>query len=103
MKQELAALAVLLALLGAATPALADPDLQAMKREISKRLPGASVDYVKPSPVKGIYQVGVDGGDIVYVSADGRYLLSGTLIDLETKEDRTERVLAGQRVTSCYM
>ncbi len=98
MKQGIAALAVLLTLLGAATPALADSDMQAMKREIAKRLPGATVDYVEPSPVKGMYQVGIDGGDIVYVSADGRYLLSGTLIDLLTLENLTERVLAGQRV-----
>ena len=98
MKQAIAALAVLLTLLGAATPTLADADIQAMKRQIAKRLPGATVDYVEPSPVKGFYQVGVDGGDIVYVSADGRYLLSGTLIDLVSLENLTERVLAGQRV-----
>ncbi len=98
MKRILAVLAALLTILGTAASALADSDLEAMKRTIAERLPGASVDYVAPSPIKGIYQVGVDGGDIVYVSADGRYLLSGKMIDLETKEDLTERVLAAQRV-----
>ena len=98
MKQILIALAVSLALLGAAAPALAESDMQAIKRKIAERLPGATVDHVVPSPVKGIYQVGVNGGDVVYVSADGRYLLSGTLIDLVTQENLTERVLSGQRV-----
>ena len=98
MKQILMALAVLLASLGTAAPALAESDMQAMKRKIAERLPGATVDHVAPSPVKGIYEVGVNGGDVVYVSADGRYLLSGTLIDLVTQENLTERVLAGQRV-----
>ncbi|GMQ75151.1 MAG: DsbC family protein [Gammaproteobacteria bacterium] len=98
MKRILAVLAVLLTILGTAAPALAASDLQALKRKIAERLPGASVDYVAPSPVKGVYQVGVDGGDIVYVSADGRFLLTGKLIDLVTKEDITERVLAAQRV-----
>jgi thiol:disulfide interchange protein DsbC len=98
MKRILAVLAVLLTILGTPASALADSDLQALKREIAERLPGASVDYVAPSPVKGVYQVGVDGGDIVYVSADGRFLLTGKMIDLVTKEDMTERVLAAQRV-----
>ncbi len=98
MKRILAVLAVLLTILGTAAPVLADSDLQALKREIAERLPGASVDYLAPSPVKGVYEVGVDGGDIVYVSADGRFLLTGKMIDLVTKEDMTERVLAAQRV-----
>jgi len=98
MKQKLMALAVLLALFSTAAPALAETDLQAVKRKIAERLPGATVDHVAPSPVKGIYEVGVDGGDIIYVSADGRYLLSGVMIDLVTQENLTERVLAGRRV-----
>ena len=98
MKQKLMALAVLLPLLSTTAPALAESDLQAIKRTISERLPGATVDHVAPSPIKGIYEVGVDGGDIIYVSADGRYLLSGVMIDLVTQENLTERVLAGRRV-----
>ncbi len=98
MKQKLMALAVLLALFSTTAPALAESDLQAIKRKIAERLPGATVDHVAPSPVKGIYEVGVDGGDIIYVSADGRYLLSGVMIDLVTQENLTERVLAGRRV-----
>ena len=92
------ALAVLLPLFSTTAPALAESDLQAIKRTISERLPGATVDHVAPSPIKGIYEVGVDGGDIIYVSADGRYLLSGVMIDLVTQENLTERVLAGRRV-----
>ncbi len=98
MKQRLIALAVLLALFSTTAPALAESDLQAVKRKIAERLPGATVDHVALSPVKGIYEVGVDGGDIIYVSADGRYLLSGVMIDLVTQENLTERVLAGRRV-----
>ena len=98
MKQILMALAVSAALLGTAAPVLAEPDMQVFKREIAERLPGATVDHVAPTPIKGIYEVGIDGGDIVYVSADGRYLLSGVLMDLVTQENLTERVLAGKRV-----
>ncbi len=97
MKQKLMAVAVLLTLLSPAAPALAESDMQAIKRKIAERLPGATVDHIAPSPVTGMYEVGVNGGDVVYVSADGRYLLSGTLIDLVTQENLTERVLARQR------
>jgi thiol:disulfide interchange protein DsbC len=97
MKQKLMALAVLLAMFSATAPALAESDLQAFKRKLAERLPGATVDHVAPSAVKGIYEVGVDGGDIIYVSADGRYLLSGVMIDLETQENLTERVLTVRR------
>lgn len=98
MNQKLMAIAVLLTLLSTAAPALADSDMQAIKLKIAERLPGATVDHIAPSPVTGMYEVGVNGGDVVYVSADGRYLLSGTLIDLVTQENLTERVLARQRL-----
>ncbi len=98
MNQKLMVVAVVLTLLSTAAPALAESDMQAIKRKIAERLPGATVDHIAPSPVTGMYEVGVNGGDVVYVSADGRYLLSGTLIDLVTQENLTERVLAGQRL-----
>lgn len=97
MKQTMMALTVSATLLATAAPAFSDSDIQAITRTIAERLPGATVDHVAPSPVKGLYEVGVDGGDVVYVSEDGRYLLGGALIDLVTKENLTERVLAGQR------
>lgn len=100
MKQVLMALAVGVAMLATAAPALAESDLQAVKRKIAERLPGATVDHVAASPVKGVYEVGIDGGDVVYVSADGRYLFNGALIDLVSRENLTERVLAGRRVKS---
>jgi thiol:disulfide interchange protein DsbC len=100
MKPVLMAVAVVIAMLGTAVPVLAESDLQAVKRMIAKRLPGATVDHVAASPVKGVYEVGVDGGDVVYVSADGRYLFNGALIDLVNQENLTERVLAGRRVKS---
>jgi thiol:disulfide interchange protein DsbC len=92
------ALALFLFSLAGSHSAAADSDTETIKREVAKRLPGVTVDHVVKSPVKGVFEVGIDGGDVVYVSADGRYLLSGTLIDLVTQENLTERVLSEQRV-----
>ena len=100
MKQILMAFTVALTMLGTVSPALAESDIQAIKREIAARLPGATVEHVAPSPVAGIYEVGINGGDVVYVTADGRYLLSGVLIDLVTQENLTERVLKRQRLNA---
>lgn len=98
MKQLLMALAASSALLMNGAPAVADTDVQALKDQLTRRLPGATVDHVAPTPAKGIYEVGINGGDILYVTEDGRYLLSGALVDLETRENLTEGVLARQRV-----
>ncbi len=98
MKQKLLAFVISAAFLMAAVHAFAESDIQSLTRAIDERLPGVKVDYVDPSPVEGIYEVGINGGDIVYVSSDGKYLLSGVLIDLVTQENLTERVLARQRV-----
>lgn len=97
MRKMPAVLVVFLALLGAVVSAFAESHLQALKLKIAERLPGASIDHVAPTPVNGIYEVGVNGTEIYYVSADGRYLLSGVLMDLVTQENLTEQVLAGQR------
>lgn len=98
MKQKLLPLVISTAFLMAVAPAFADSDIQSLTRIIDERLPGVKVDYVDSSPVEGIYEVGINGGDIVYVSSDGKYLLSGVLINLVTQENLTERVLARKRV-----
>jgi len=99
MKHALTTLAALIALIGAAPSVLAERDIQELKRALAERLPGANLDNLAPTPIEGLYELRV-GGRIVYVSDDGRYLLSGRLIDLETREDLTERVLAKERVSA---
>ena len=78
--------------------AFSEADIAAVKAIIAERIPGVKVEHIQPSPIDGVYEVGIEGNDVVYVSADGRYLLSGTLIDLVTRENLTERVLAAQRM-----
>jgi thiol:disulfide interchange protein DsbC len=47
------------------------------------------VDAIKPSEVKGLYEVSV-GSSVFYVSEDGKYLLEGHLIDIAARKDLTE-------------
>ena len=54
-----------------------------------KTLVGAAADSVKATPVNGVFEVKF-GGDIFYISGDGRYIFAGDLIDAQTKTSLTE-------------
>lgn len=52
-------------------------------------LPNLKPDAIAESPIPGLYEV-TFGTRIVYVTADGRYLLKGQIVDLETRAPVTE-------------
>lgn len=66
--------------------AAAESDARAL---ISKRLPGVSAEEVSETPVAGLYEV-VVGANVVYMSAEGRYLVQGEMLDLEGNTNLTE-------------
>jgi thiol:disulfide interchange protein DsbC len=70
----------------AVTPAANDV---AIRVAIEKAMPDAEIDSIKASPIPGYREVAI-GGRIVYVSADGRYLIQGSLFDLNTRTSLTE-------------
>jgi thiol:disulfide interchange protein DsbC len=63
---------------------------------IHSLLPTAVIDAVNPSDLPGFYEVTI-GGQIAYVSADGKYLLQGTLYNVPAKRDLTAASIADQR------
>ena len=67
----------------------------AIKAAIVKKFPDISVDAVRPSPMKGIYEV-VMGADTAYVSADGKFLIAGDMYEIDTRTNVTE---AGRQKT----
>jgi thiol:disulfide interchange protein DsbC len=69
--------------------AVAVADRAADEAAIRKALPGLDIDAIEPAPIQGFYEVLV-GPHVVYVSDDGRYMLQGDLIDLETRMSLTE-------------
>ena len=56
---------------------------------VARQFPGTRVEDVRPTPVAGLYEL-VHGADIVYVSADGKYALSGDLLNLANNDNLTE-------------
>ena len=51
--------------------------------------PELSADAVRETPIEGLYEV-VVGDRVVYMSADGRYLIQGEFIDLKTERSISE-------------
>lgn len=46
---------------------------------LSETQPGMQIDDIAPSPIPGLYQVAIQGGQTIFVSADAQYLIPGDL------------------------
>lgn len=83
-------LAVVLVVLLSGSAAVAnDAELEAVRAKMSGMFEAIEPENVMPSPIDGWYTV-QQGSIVAYVSADGRYLLQGDLIDLEQQVNLTE-------------
>jgi len=70
--------------------AFANPGSQAaIEASLKKVLPDMKTDQIRPSPIEGVSEVQV-GPRLFYVTNDGKYLLQGSLIDLQTRQDISE-------------
>ena len=78
---------------------VAHADEAAIKKALEKSMPTAKIESIKPSEIKGLYEV-VLGANIYYASEDGKYLLQGRLIDLANRMDLTEQRMGATRKTA---
>lgn len=69
----------------------------AVVRQLQQVFPEVQAEQVSLSPVPGLYELRV-GPQIAYVSADGRYLLRGDIIELQTDTNVSERRRASARL-----
>lgn len=81
-------LAIALAL-SSATLCFADEELDGVREKISGLFPEIKAEHVFPGPLDGWYTIR-KGAIVAYVSADGRYLMQGDMIDLESQVNLTE-------------
>jgi thiol:disulfide interchange protein DsbC len=85
-----------LAVFAAAASAHADDGEKTVRDAMHSLLPLAVIDHVVKSDLPGFYEV-IVSGQVVYVSADGKYLLQGNLYDVPSKKDLTAARLAAMR------
>lgn len=71
-------------------------DKAAVQKKLASLIPGGEKLPITESGVKGLYQVTV-GAKIVYISADGQYVINGTIVNLDTRENLTEVALNNAR------
>lgn len=76
--------------------AQAADEKQVVTDAIHTLVPTAKIDAVEKSAVDGFYEV-VTSGQVVYVSADGKYLMQGSMYDLANRRDLTDARMAGLR------
>ncbi|MEY3807130.1 MAG: hypothetical protein RI893_106 [Pseudomonadota bacterium] len=75
---------------------VAQADESAIRAALAKSMPSVKVGSVKPSEISGLFEATV-GGNIFYVSNDGKYLIQGHLVDVAARTDLTEGKLGGAR------
>ncbi len=83
-------------LLAISQVAVAADDFSIIEERIRGLAPNANSIAISETPIDGILMVQING-DIVYTSADGKYMFQGRIIDLDTREDITETSKAGFR------
>jgi thiol:disulfide interchange protein DsbC len=90
------------AAMSAATVSVPPPAANApeniVRQTIQRLVPKAQIDQVTPAPMPGFYQV-IASGHLVYVSADGKYVLNGDLIDAAKGTSLTDDAWANYRKT----
>lgn len=54
-----------------------------VQEALAAKFPGVEAENVRPTPIPGIWEIAV-GGQVVYLSEDGQYMLRGDVVDLKT-------------------
>jgi thiol:disulfide interchange protein DsbC len=74
----------------------ADSNLELVQKTLQKIMPRGKPDSVAESTIAGLYEA-VYGSQIVYVTADGRYMVEGDIYDINKRVNLTEGKRQGGR------
>jgi thiol:disulfide interchange protein DsbC len=73
----------------AASASITTADENAVRTTLQHIFPEQNVQSLQPSPVAGVFEAVIDGR-AYYVSADGRYVLGGPLVDVQNRVNLSE-------------
>ena len=92
MPQKIAAVLIAVAMAAAAAyAAVPGADPADPRIALLKRLPaGVKLQDLQPSPIAGIYQF-MQGADISYLTADGKFFIDGNIYDMNSRRNLTEQ------------
>ena len=86
---------LVMALMVAGSASAADEEAK-VKAAVAALAPDAKIESLRPSAMPGVYEA-VVGGTEVYVSADGKFLLTGVLWDVAAAKNLTEVTRSARR------
>lgn len=78
-----------MALYGLAGVASASGEAEVIHQRLAKIFPELRSEQISPAPVPGLFEIRI-GAQVAYVSADGRFLVRGDIIELDTERNLTE-------------
>ena len=62
-----------------------------LRKNLGDRYPQLkNIDEVNKTGIPGVFELRVNGSDILYTDASGNYLFQGTLVDTKTRKDLTQ-------------
>ena len=77
----------------------ASADEAKIRAAVSDSIGGVNIREINKTPVEGLYEVVLNGFDILYVDGSGKYALQGNLMELKTRTSLTaKRVEALQHI-----
>lgn len=91
-----ATIAGLFGLFAITTVSAQGANYEVVEEKIRTLAPSATTVAISETPVDGLLQAQINS-DIVYISADGSYLLQGTLFDIDERVNLTDQAMAGVR------
>ena len=76
-------------LLAVSMTAVAENDYSAAEERIRTLAPNVESIAISETPIEGVLMVQI-AGDIVYMTTDGKFLIQGRVVNMDTREDLTE-------------
>ena len=76
-------------LLTVSMTAVAENDYSAAEERIRTLAPNVESIAISETPIEGVLMVQI-AGDIVYMTTDGKFLIQGRVVNMDTREDLTE-------------
>ena len=82
---------------GAAAMAAGEPEV--IQKQLQEKYPEVRADQITPSPIPGLFEFRI-GAQVVYISADGRFLVRGDIVDAQTDVNITEARRSAARLAA---
>jgi thiol:disulfide interchange protein DsbC len=83
----------------ATAPSLAAGEAEAIQKRLAETYPELRSDQISPSPISGLFELRM-GPQVAYVSADGRFLVRGDIIEVQTEANLTEARRGAARLSA---